>query len=785
MNSNLTSYISSACNRVPHAADWGRNGLICYAACHAIAVHDPHASKLGKTLQTLHHHKDRINTVKWIKKRNGGPESELISGSVDGTAIIWNREKPDNVHTSVLQVGDTVNFVCALYLSDDVTCNDTKVPQLLVCTGSVSGDLKVWLREECQEAKCIQTISFERKLPLQGGLSYLPITDQPILAVAIEDASIQLFTRDMSVTDFTLIKVQVLVGHDDWVNCIDFAHCDDSLLLATGSQDTMIRLWNISTATTKVSEEKLQLKKQMFEVGNEKYTITVESILCGHEGWVYGIDWCPPERRDGKLYQPMKLLSCSLDKSMIIWEPDPSTGIWFEKVRVGEVGGNSLGFYGCKFGGNGSNILAHGYQGSFHIWEYSDSVKNWTPKPVPSGHFAEVIDLSWDPKGRFFLTVSADQTTRIHAPWKEKMEEVWHEIGRPQVHGYDMSCLAMLSPYMFASGAEEKVVRIFAAPTSFKNHLMKIVNVDDFKNVIADSASVPALGLTNKAIFSENVKSEENSSTCVETDDYVSPTEEELVQNTLWPEIQKLYGHGYEIFSMAARHDGKLLATACKSASVEHSAILIWNMETWSECQRLSSHKLTVTQMEFSPNDKYLLSVSRDRTWSLFEYDDHIYNLIAVSGKKNNFHSRIIWCCTWTHNSQFFATGSRDGKIGIWNQKCEDKQTVVLNSGLERKNQSVTALSFAPHSLSNDSYLLAIGYETGNIEIQKLVLATENSSWTLCITYDSSQAHHLTVKRLKFRPQVDTVNNTLQLASCGTDHFVKIYNINVSEVQKL
>ena len=38
------------------------------------------------------------------------------------------------------------------------------------------------------------------------------------------------------------------------------------------------------------------------------------------------------------------------------------------------------------------------------------------------------------------------------------------------------------------------------------------------------------------------------------------PTEENLLQNTLWPEVQKLYGHGYEIFALAARHDGTLLA---------------------------------------------------------------------------------------------------------------------------------------------------------------------------------------------------------------------------------
>lgn len=64
----------------------------------------------------------------------------------------------------------------------------------------------------------------------------------------------------------------------------------------------------------------------------------------------------------------MRLLSCSMDKTMTIWGADPSSGIWFDQVRVGEIGGNTLGLYGCRFGNQGTSILAHGYQGALHLW---------------------------------------------------------------------------------------------------------------------------------------------------------------------------------------------------------------------------------------------------------------------------------------------------------------------------------------------------------------------------------------------------------------------------------
>lgn len=54
----------------------------------------------------------------------------------------------------------------------------------------------------------------------------------------------------------------------------------------------------------------------------------------------------------------------------------------------------------------------------------------------------------------------------------------WHELARPQVHGYDMQCFAMLNNYTLVSAADEKVIRVFDAPRNFIENFGKVSQID-------------------------------------------------------------------------------------------------------------------------------------------------------------------------------------------------------------------------------------------------------------------------------------------------------------------
>ncbi|XP_030381298.1 probable elongator complex protein 2 [Scaptodrosophila lebanonensis] len=796
-------YTSVACNRTTECADWGPNGLIAFGACNAIAVLDPNYNgNSAKILHTYVQHTKRINTVKWLDGNH------LFSGGDDGKAFLWELETPTtatpqftalNGHTGGVNAVDGVQHIKGTWL---------------LATAAADSSLKLWLYEKNSRAiSCFQTIQLNGGFCFSLRLTLLPKSCDVLLASSGDDETISLWTpncraveEDSTAKQFT--RVHKLTGHEDWVRGLDFVRDGEDLLLASGSQDNFIRLWRIAPRSKEQTLEnrvnmfnlcdpesgEIRVEEKILQLGAQAwYAISLESVLYGHEGWVYGVQWHKSEQ------QELRLLSGSIDKTLIVWAPTEH-GVWLEQVRVGEVGGNSMGFFGCKFSSDGHSIMAHSYQGGFHIWNQNrEQPQLWTSNVIVGGHYGEVRDLDWEHEGSYLMSVSADQTTRLHAPWLQSgKSSTWHELARPQVHGYDMQALAILSRYRFASGAEEKIVRTFQATANFIENFRHISQPpgDAANDAVLDSlpkgASVPSLGLSNKAVYkleadsssAKNTKDEYPDNYFVPVTLETPPQEETLMQNTLWPELQKLYGHGYEIYALAATHDGQVLASTCRATNAEHAQIILWNTQNWKQLQKLGCHQLTVTQLSFSPDARYLLSVSRDRRWSIFrrQQADPLsgYVLMASTDKSNGIHTRIIWSCDWSHDSKYFATSSRDGKVVVWthNELAESEESSLKGwtaaHTLELKNESITAVAFA-RTLVHDAYILALGMESGHIKIY----CFDNDSLQLRCDLSKDQAHHLTVRRLRFRPtsSFDGAGQRLQLASCGEDHLVRIYDI--------
>lgn len=290
---------------------------------------------------------------------------------------------------------------------------------------------------------------------------------------------------------------------------------------------------------------KMSTKAHLIQVSVDKniepkrYMFMFHALLMGHEDWVHSVQWQPATQSSGKYHQEMTLVSASADKSIIIWKPDETTEAWISHERFGEVGGTTLGFYGAMFSPKGDCIAAHGYNGSIEFWRYTEQ-NDWVPAYGISGHQASVKDLAWDPSGQFFITTSLDQTTRLYGEFSQTDEKSWHELGRPQIHGYDLNAIAFTQKYEFVSGADEKVARVFEATRNFLQSMENITGEKEISQIISSrpvGASLPALGLSNKALFKNDANSDTVHSKGLLFD---PPLEAQLLQDTLWPEKEKL-----------------------------------------------------------------------------------------------------------------------------------------------------------------------------------------------------------------------------------------------------
>ncbi|KAK1817636.1 Elongator subunit elp2 [Friedmanniomyces endolithicus] len=626
-------YIAAGGNRHPSAADWAP-GLLAFGAGSNIALWNPEDDRQNGISALLAGHTDAVNVVK-ICDHNG--QRLIISGGADKTVRVWkpatNTPAPYEQSCCLVDHQSSINTISV-------------IPKLhLFVSGSADSTVKVWTLAEQTGAKLIQSISLQpRYLPLTTALAPLP-GDAVVLAVAGTSSSIQLYVRPKADADFVLQAT--LTGHEGWIRSLDFVQDGDSFLLASASQDKYIRLWRLrqdtpmppstnttpSTDSSAIPKQSLSNKTHQLITPTTTHTVTFEALLIGHEDWIYTARWAPRTPTTTTTTTPSApptLLSASADNSLALWTADPLSGVWLSTTRLGELttqkgsttatgstGGFWTGLWDPSDGGRG--VVSLGRTGSWRRWNYDDVKGMWEQRVGISGHTREVRGLAWGREGGYLLSTGADQTTRLFGEWKREGRRSWHEFARPQIHGYDLNCIAAVGENRFVSGADEKLLRVFDKPRALDVLLSRLSGTrPTVGGGLAEAAEIPVLGLSNKAIPTHpndddneqiNGALDDNSadpSSNVHSPAPTTPThpplEDALARHTLWPEHDKLYGHGHSISALATSSSGSLIATACQASSLEHAVIRLYETKEWRQVRPgLEGHNLTVTGLAFAP----------------------------------------------------------------------------------------------------------------------------------------------------------------------------------------
>ncbi|KAG0676748.1 hypothetical protein C6P40_002665 [Pichia californica] len=807
--------IFAGCNRNLGIFDYNENlKIVAYGSHNTVSISTPVFNSEGydssvQVHTTLNNHNGEVTAVKWIQSTN-----LLLSASQDGVINIWkfNKDKNDKIIIELLQALKPTSGAIS---SIGLVSNDDK--SLNIVVGDSDG-LIYFYSFNSEENKFNEISNF--KLPYgfyAMALNIIKIKDSEYLLLIggskplIHVVSLQLYTEP-------IMKLETsLTGHDDWIRSICVRQIKTTMetvdgvtypkktyIFATASLDRIIRLWKItieeSCNPVYVETNKLKLltsKEFKFETQTNRCCIFLDAILMGHDDWVSEVSWKPytNELKEGEYLNEneLTLLSSSADSSIMMWKSDPISGVWFPEVRLGEMAikgastatGSSGGFYCSKWIINDTTgteiVLSNGKTGSFRCWVKDKELENvYNSHTSFTGPIRSITDISWCSNGEYFLATSLDQSTRLYSKWKRDNVEQWYEFGRPQIHGFDMISVKSINATRFVSAGDEKVIRVFDMPKSIANMLGDVCELESFKNGIIDEslpeyASLPVLGLSNKATLDNDIEKEKENKDDgkddikeegIENGSDISnnimknmkepPVEDILQRHTLWPEIEKLYGHGFEITTLDISNDGKIISSACRSNVASHAVIRNFNTDNWLECdETLKGHDLTITRLRFSlPNqetkDEYLLSVSRDRKYTLWKRneDGFGFELVKLMEKA---HSRIIWDCAWVNYKDViaFVTCSRDKEVKLWVKEGED----VVSKANIKFTGAVTAIDSININNVSGVFKLVIGLDSGEIYVYQV--SVSKFEFEELEKIDEKLLPGDSISRISIRPTID------------------------------
>ncbi|AFY91095.1 WD-40 repeat-containing protein (plasmid) [Chroococcidiopsis thermalis PCC 7203] len=595
-----------------------------------------------------------------------------------------------NPDGSLLATGDTEGKICLWRVVDGQQVLTLKGHTSWVWAVPFSPDGKTLA--SCSNDSLIrlwdvQTIDFEPSNPATlaeaSNSSHLPVTclntlrghssrvwtlafslDGQLLASGSEDRTIRLWNAH----DGTCLMV--LQGHTGGVTSVSFS--PNGQILASASEDSSIRLWSVAHGTSLntlrghsswVWAVAFSPDGQTLASGSGDCTIrlwevqtgTCRKILQGHTDWVTSLSFSP----DGSM-----LASGSEDASVRLWSLQD--GACFQLLQ-----GHSSCVWAVAFSPDGQTLASGSLDLSVRLWD----VQNGTCLKTFQGRTNGVRSVRFSPDGSMLASGGYDALVRLW-DWQQETfkalpghtDWIWAVAFHP--HGH-----------MLASASEDQTIRLWNARDgtccqTLQGHTSWVCAVS-----FSPNGQMLASGSHDDSVRLWDVQD----GTCLRTlqghTSWVwavafSPDGHTLASGSndrtvrLWDVrdgtcLRTLQGYMGWVFSVAFSPDGQILATSSSDFSVR-----FWNVQDGTCLATLHDHINRIhTSVAFSPNGRILASSGEDQTIRLWDVRD------GACQKVLQGHTSLVCSVQFSPvdvslpsgTGPILVSGSQDETIKVWN----------------------------------------------------------------------------------------------------------------------
>uniref|UniRef100_F6W9P6 Apoptotic protease-activating factor 1 n=1 Tax=Callithrix jacchus TaxID=9483 RepID=F6W9P6_CALJA len=416
--------------------------------------------------------------------------------------------------------------------------------------------------------------------------------------------------------------------HSEQVNCCHFTNSSHHFLLATGSSDCVLKLWDL----------------------NQKQC---RNTLFGHINSVSHCRFSP----DDKL-----LASCSADGTLKLW--DVTSANERKSINVKQFFLNSEDLQEdmevivkcCSWSADGARIMVAAKNKIF-LWNIDSCSKVADCR----GHLSWVHGVMFSPDGSSFLTSSDDQTIRL---WETKK-------------------VCKNSPIMFKQEVDvvfqENEVMVLAV--DHRKHHLQLINgktgqidylteaqvscccLSPHLQYIAfgdENGAIEILEPVNNRIFQSRIRHKKTVRHIQFTADektLISSSDDSAIQVWNWQleKCEVLQAHQEPVKDFRLLKNSRLLSWSFDGT------VKVWNIFTGKVEKDFVCHQGTVLSCDISHDATKFSSTSADKTAKIWSFD-LLSPLHELRG-----HNGCVRCSAFSVDSTLLATGDDNGEIRIWN----------------------------------------------------------------------------------------------------------------------